>query len=86
MFSQLRSVESWSDFGRRVLVALAVLMLAPGAILGILGLAFFLAPVAFVVIPFMVPALFPTASSQHHDDVVHGRTFHAHHAHVHAAA
>jgi hypothetical protein len=64
MFSQLRDLE-WGFVARGTLVAFAMLILVPGAVIALLALAFVLSPVAIVGIPFIVPALFPGASREH---------------------
>lgn len=64
MFSQLRHTDG-SFVARGMLVALAMLMLGPAALLAVLALAFVLSPVAIVGIPFIVPALFPGANREH---------------------
>jgi hypothetical protein len=68
MFSQLAD----HDLGyvlRGLLVVLATLALAPGAVLALILLAFVMSPAALVGIPFIVPALFPGASREHADAV-----------------
>ena len=68
MFSQLAD----RDLGyvvRALLVVFAMLVLAPGAVLALLLLAFMMSPAAIVGIPFIVPALFPGANREHEDAV-----------------
>jgi hypothetical protein len=49
---------------RRVLLSFAVLTLAPALLCSLIAAAFFMAPIALVGIPFMVPAMFPGASNE----------------------
>ncbi len=68
MFGQLAD----HDLGfvvRALLVVFATLALAPGAVLALILLAFMISPAAIFGIPFIVPALFPSASREHAEAV-----------------
>ena len=63
MFGRILGVESWARVMRRAMVSFAVLTLAPALLCSLIAAAFFMAPVALVGIPFMLPAMFPGAAN-----------------------
>lgn len=67
MFGMLSSLESWTQLARRALVTMAMLMLAPAAVVALGLLAMMLAPVAVVGIPFMLVSFYGSASTEHYE-------------------